>query len=84
MLMPTLLCDQRVRKPQPGPSQARAKPWMTALAWPGVFESQSHPRPSQDIHSTTGKGPALCSESHDWKERLSEVVPQERGESWEV
>ena len=62
MLMPTLLCDQRVRKPQPGPSQARAKPWTTALAWPGVFETKATLgqakagafRPSQAMHSTIG------------------------------
>jgi hypothetical protein len=32
MLMPTLLCDQRVRKPQPGPSQAKTYTALQAKA----------------------------------------------------
>jgi hypothetical protein len=28
-------------KPQPGPSQTGAKPWVAALAWPEVWEGQS-------------------------------------------
>ncbi len=36
-----------IQKPWPRPSQAGAKPWLMALAWPGVLESQSCLRPGQ-------------------------------------
>ena len=36
-----------LQKPGPRPGQAGAKPGLTALAWPGIWESQSHLRPSQ-------------------------------------
>ena len=35
------------KKPWPRPGQAKAKPCLMALAWPGVWESQSHLRPGQ-------------------------------------
>ena len=36
-----------IQKPWPGPSQAWAKPWVVALAWPEVWASQSCLRPGQ-------------------------------------
>ena len=40
-------CAFYIQKPWPRPSQARAKPSFMALAWPRVWESQTHLRPSQ-------------------------------------
>jgi hypothetical protein len=36
-----------IQKPRPGPSRARAKPYIMALAWPDNIQSRSPLRPSQ-------------------------------------
>ena len=36
-----------IQKPRPGPSQAGAKPWLVALAWPEVWQSQSRLKTGQ-------------------------------------
>ena len=36
-----------IQKPRPGPSQAGARPYITALAWPEIFQSWSPLRPGQ-------------------------------------